>query len=342
MPEAAPTAAIPGARKAAILMVLLGEDTAGKLLQHLPRGQMSRIAREVVDLGPIDPAVASQVLREYFVEAIRPTEESGGLEVARRLLSRAAIPEDQQDRLLGRAANPAAKILAPLLDAPVEVLSAVLAEEHPQTVAVVLVNMPPQRASRVLRALPDAVRAETVLRMAGLRQVRGEVLGDVATSLQEGLRGRAPAEAEGALQDAVERTASVLANLSRGDARQLIEEVKREQPEQGLALQSRLFTFESLLNADDRGVQEMLREVEAKRVALALKGAPETIANKFFSNLSERAATMLKDEMEFLGQLRPEEQLEARRELVELALKLEADGRLTFAEVEGAGEGEDV
>jgi flagellar motor switch protein FliG len=140
----------------------------------------------------------------------------------------------------------------------------------------------------------------------------------------------------------VERTASVLANLSRGDARQLIEEVKREQPEQGLALQSRLFTFESLLNADDRGVQEMLREVEAKRVALALKGAPEAIANKFFSNLSERAATMLKDEMEFLGQLRPEEQIDARRELVELALKLEADGRLTFAEVEGAGEGEDV
>jgi flagellar motor switch protein FliG len=334
--------AIPAPKKAAILMVLLGEETAGKLLQHLPRGQMTRIAREVATLGPIEPAVADQVLREYFSDAVKPPEERGGVDVARRILARAAITEEQAEKVLGRDPGPAAKLVAPLLQTPVPTLARALGAEHPQTIALVLVNMPSSRAGRVLKQLPDAVRAETVLRMAGLRQVRGELLHEVASTLQEGLKSAPADDDSSAALDAIERTAAILASMSRSDARHLLEEIKRDQPEQGVELQSRIFTFESLVHADDRGIQELLREIEAKRIAMALKDAPEEIARKFFANLSERAATMLKDEMEFLGAMRSDEQVAARREVVDTALRLEEEGRLAFAEAENAEDDEDA
>src|SRR6185436_3330109 len=179
----------------------------------------------------------------------------------------------------------------------------------------------PARSARVLGALPEAVRPEIVRRLATLRQVRGELLGEVTASLQERLDAAASsAEPEVETAGGLDGTAAILQNLSRAETRRLLEGLEGADPEQAALLRSRVFTFESLVAADDRGIQELLRMIETKTLALALRDAEEEITKKILANLSERASSILKDEMEFLGAIRPDDQDAARREVVTAAL----------------------
>ena len=322
---------LPGPRKAAILVVLLGDEVGGKLLRHLPREQVALVAREIASLGPIEPELAKQILDDYFVDAIRPAVEQGGPDRARRMLLRADLPEDQVTRLLAGEATNVSSLLAPLLQASPPLLARAMAEEHPQTIALVLLHLRPERAAKTLVALPEAVRAETVRRMASMRRVRAEVIGDVASSLKERLDvGDAGEDSEG--PDGLERAAALLSSLSRTETRKLLEDIERDDPDRASALRSRVFTFESLVLADDRGIQELLRQVETKTLAVALAGAEESIQKKILGNLSERAGSMLKDEIEYVGKVRPDDQTAARKEVLAAAQKLEEEGRLTFEE----------
>jgi flagellar motor switch protein FliG len=319
-----------GERKAAILVVMLGEQVSGELLKHLSRREVARIAREIAQLGPIDTAVADEVLREYYVNALEVPREQGGPDMARRILLQASISEEIADQLLGGRDPEATEGggLGPLLEAPPETLAHALADEHPQTSALVLLHLPPRRAAHLLRALPDDARAETVLRMATLRQVPGEVLGEVATSLQERLSRHRTREE----RDGLERTAVVLANLPRVVTKAVLDELEGEHPDEVARLRSELFTFDSLRRADDRGMQELLRQLDSTRIAVALHGAEEPLQQRFLGNLSERAASMLKEEMEYLGTPAAPDVAAAQKEILDLALKMEAEDRLVFAE----------
>jgi len=321
-------------RKAAILCLMLGEEVAGQMLRHLPVDQVQQVARELAQLGPVPPDLAQQVLAEYYAQAIRPRPEQGGPDLARRILAHAAVPAETQQAVLGPAvaAAEADRLLDPLLAAQPAALAAALSGEHPQTAALLLLHLPPPRAARVLAALPEPARAETVQRMATLRQVRGEVLDALTASLHERVGNAAATVQEDGPPQALERTALVLQSLGRAAARELLDAVERQDPQQAGELRNRVFTFETIVLADDRGVQELLRAVETKTIALALHGAEEQVARKFTANLSERAASILKDEIEFLASVRPDEQLTAQREILAAAFKLEEEGRLKFKE----------
>jgi flagellar motor switch protein FliG len=321
-------AGLSGEQKAAVLVVLLGQEVSGKLFRHLSKRDVARIAREVAELGPIDPSVGQAVLEEYYLGAWNAPRDQGGPDVARGLLAQASIDEEIVDKLIHDTGSPG-DVLGPLLEAPPELLAQALEDEHPQTAALVLLHLPVRRAAQLLAALPEEARARTVLRMATLRQVRGEVLGEVATSLQERLlSARQSAETE----DGITRTATVLERMNRIETKRLLEELEEEYPDQVQLLRDRIYTFESLMLADDRGMQELLRQVDSAKVALALAGLDEALQARFFDNLSERAAGMLREEIEFLGSPNPQDQEVARKEILNLALKIEADGALTFAE----------
>jgi flagellar motor switch protein FliG len=322
-----------GLRKTAILAVLLGEEVSGQLFRHLTKREVARIAREIAQLGPIEPELAESVLEEYYLAAVSGPQERGGPEVARRLLAQASISEDIVDRLLGHDVDDPDDVLGPLLEAPPDVLARALQDEHPQTTALVLLHLPPHRAAQLLGALPEKSRAETVLRMATLKQVRGEVLGEVATSLHERLTDQRGQETG----DGLARTVTVLAAMARIDTKRVLDQLDEEHPEEVARLRAELFTFESLVLADDRGLQELLRQVDSAGLALALVGADEKLRGRFLGNLSERAATMLKEEMEFLGTPNAKDQAAARKSILDLALKLEAEGNLVFAEARPGG-----
>ncbi len=325
-----------GSRKAAILCVLLGEEVGAKIVRHLPADDIRRVTSEVAKLGPVEPDLARRVLEEFFLEAVRPRAEAGGREYARRLLDQTGLPEEVKAELLGPDGDPLARQLGPLLRCADEALGGVLATEHPQTRALLLLCLPPARAARVLSSVPEPARVETLLRMARMRQVREEVVADVASCLKDRL-GDSVTPQEGARPTGLDRAAGLLASLDRAEARRLLEALGAQDADSAQQLRDLVFTFESLAHVDDRGMQELLRAVETKTLALALHGAPEGVAGKVFKNLSERAASMLRDEMEFLGAVRREDQAAARRELLGHALRLEDEGRLAF--LGGAAEG---
>jgi len=322
------TANISGEQKAAILVVLLGDQASSQLFRHLSKRDVARIAREVAELGPIDAELGQAVLEEYYLGALNAPRDQGGPDVARRILSQAAIDEEIVDKLIHDSGS-TGDVLGPLLEAPPEILARALEDEHPQTTALVLLHLPARRAAQLLASLPDAKRGETVLRMATLRQVRGEVLGEVATSLHQRLiNARKQAQA----QDGISRTVTVLENLPRSETKNLLDQLEQDHPEQVQELRDKLYTFDSLRFADDRGMQELLRQVDSTKMALALAGVEEELSRRFLTNLSERASKMLTEEMEFLGTPNPADQEHARKEILDMALKLEADGSLNFAE----------
>ncbi len=329
-----------GPRKAAVLMVLMGEEVAAKLMRHLQEDEIAAITREVASLEVIPPEVAQQVLEAYFLDAVRPPEDRGGPEVAERILAKLALPEALRRRWLRGDTGELVEALGPLLESPPRALAKALEEEHPQTRALVVLHLPPRRGAAVLRALPEAARAETVLRMSALRRVREEVLGEVAASLRERLGGaEAPGAEEEASGQSTERTVEILRRMPRAEVRDLLAALESVDPERAEALRRKLFTFESLVQADDRGIQELLRKVETKTLAVALQGAGETLTGKFLKNLSERAAGMLREEMEYSAKARPADIESTRQAILKQALELEQEDKLRFEEEaeDGAG-----
>ncbi len=315
-------------RKAAILVLLLGEQANGAILKQLSPRDVARLARQIANLGPISAELADQVLQEYWLEAMQAPQDHGGPEAARRILAQADISEEIVDQLVRRESGSAGEVLGPLLEAPPEILARALQDEHPQTTALVLLNLPARRAARVLAALPEARQSETILRMVTMRQVRGEVIGQVATSLRERLSSQKEQQGLGGL----DRTASVLASLNRIDTKRVLDELEAAHPDEVARLRGELFTFDSLIAADDRGLQELLRSVDSSRLGMALIGADPVLVDRILNNLSERAAGMIREEMEFIGTPNPDEQAAGRKEILDMALKLEADGRMNFAQ----------
>ncbi len=327
-PSASALDELSGARKTAILFVLLGEDVASRLLQHLSKREVARIAKEIAELGTIDPQLAEAVLQDYYLTALKSPAERGGADLARKLLAQAEIPVSLMDQLLGPELRPGEEALGPLLETKPELLARALQEEHPQTAALVLLHLPVERAGEVLAAMPEDAQSETILRMATLKTVRGEVLGEVASSLHERLDAAGSDREE---TDGMERTASLLLKLARADMKRLLDALEPDHPEEVEQLRSRIFTFDSLILVDDVGMQSLLRQVDTQKLALALKDASAELSERFLGNLSERAASMLREEMEFLTQVAPNEQEAVRKEIIDLAIKLEAEGTLSFS-----------
>ena len=306
-----PLDGLSGVQRAAILVVLLGEQATAQLFQHLSKREVAKIAREVADLGPIEPEIAQAVLEEYYLAALDAPVDQGGPEVARKILSQASISEEIVDQLITEpAAAQANDVLGPLLEAPPDVLARALQDEHPQTTALVLLQLPPRRAGLLLSALPEEARSETVLRMANVKTVRDEIIDQVATSLHERLSSAKRGQES---QGSIARTATILGSMARAETKTLLEKLEPDHPEQVQELREQLYTFESLMDADDKGMQELMRQVDASRVGLALVGCEEEMISKFLDNLSERASKMLREEMEFLGTPHPKEQAEARK-----------------------------
>ncbi|ANM30524.1 hypothetical protein ABI59_14495 [Acidobacteria bacterium Mor1] len=318
-----------GPQRAAIVMAVFGEEIAEQMLPHFSKRDVARIAKEMADMGSIEPEIADTVLEEYYLAAMKPPGARGGPELARKLLSAAEISENLVDKLLGPELAPGEELLGPLLETPPPSLARALQEEHPQTAALVLLHLPANKAAETLRAMPEQARSETVLRMATLREVKGEVLGDVASSLNARLDEKSGSKEP---TDGIGRTASVLTQLGRAEMKSILEALEPDHPDEAEALSGQVFTFDSLMDVDDRGMQELLRQADTQRLALALKGANEDLSERFLANLSERASAMLREEIEFLATVNPDEQAAARKEIIDIALKLEADGNLVFQE----------
>lgn len=335
-----------GAQKAAVLMVLLGEETSASILRHFDEPEILAIGRAVASLGEIPPETAEIVLREYRDRIVshRGVGE-GGPAVARRILER-TLPPDRTPALetgpAGRevpaswSAEPPPEpgaLFAALASVKDQDLGQALELEHPQTAALVLLHLTPQRAASVLASMGEDAQAGITSRLTRLQKVATDVTREVSDALA--------ARFEATRSDGIEErdgtgaAAEILKRLDRGRSRAILSRLETIDQESAETLRSRVYTFELLMLLQDRGVQELLKGVDAKQLALALKGAPPEMGEKFFRNMSSRAADLVKDEMEILGVPRIKDVEAAQKEMLDKALKLEESGTITFATEEG-------
>ena len=323
--------AMSGLRKASILMVAIGDELAKVFFQSLSEGDVQRVTDEITRLGDVPPEQLMQVLTEFY--GLLETEQfvvRGGVEYARRLLTEAfgaerasALLQDVQsirDRTHGD--------LAMLQEVDPQQLSKFLANEHPQTVALVLAHLEPKLGSTVLMKLDAPMRVQSVRRLAEMRQFSPEMAQKVGTILHKqmeavgasGLRSYAGFKA----------VAGLLNELATVSSKQILEEIEKDQPKLAIGIRDLMFTFEDLLTVSEVSIRELVAAADKRTLAMALKGSNDNLRAHLLKAMSTRAIEMLKDDMDVMGPVRTKDVVQAQQELLVLARKLEAEGKMTL------------
>ncbi len=324
-----------GPDKAAILMLALGEEHSAKIWPLLDDEEIKEISQNMANLG----AVNSEVVEKLFLEFVNNFSSTGSLtgtfDSTERLLMK-ALPSERVNQIMEEIRGPAGRTMwDKLANVNENVLANYLKNEYPQTVAVVLSKIRPEHAARVLAALPEEFSMEVVMRMLRMEAVQKEVLDKVEQTLRTEFMSNL---ARTNRRDAHEMMAEIFNSLDRNtEARFLaaLEERSRDAAERIKAL---MFTFEDLIKLDPSGVQTLLKSVEKEKLSLALKGASETLRDLFFSNMSERASKLLREEMESLGPVRLKDVDEAQMMMVNTAKELAAKGEIMLADNKGEDE----
>lgn len=325
------TAAPSGLKKAAILMVLLGEDAASEIFHHLQQGEVERITQEIGGLDQVNPETALVVLEEFHRLVLTGDYVSqGGTEYANKLLVK-AFGEEGASELL-RQVSEAAEIRGGKLDslrkADPQQLAKFIEGEHPQTIALVLAHLESKQASIVLMKLPPELRAEPIKRLAQLRQFSPEMAQRVAVVLHKRLE--ALGEQSQRAYAGLRGVADLMNRLDVSVGKGILESIEGEDPKLALSIRNLMFTFEDLLTVPEAGIRDLLGQMDKKTLATALRGASEELKNFIFKSMSSRAVEMLKEDMEVLGPVKSREINKAQLEAVAVARKLEAEGKLTL------------
>jgi flagellar motor switch protein FliG len=321
-----------GLHKAAILMVLLGEDAASEIYRHLPQGEVEQITQEIAALDQVQPDAALTVLEEFHNLVLTGDYVSqGGTEYANKVLVK-AFGKDGANELLrqvAQASQSSGSQLDSLRKADPQQLAKFIESEHPQTIALILAHLESKQASTVLMKLPPESRAEPIKRLAQLRQFSPEMAQKVAVVLHKRLE--ALGEQSRRAYAGLRGVADLLNRLDLTVGKTILSEIEGEDPKLALSIRNLMFTFEDLLTVPEAGIRELLGQLDKKTLATALRGASEEMKNYIFKCMSSRAVEMLKEDMEVLGPVKSRQINTAQREAVAIARKLEGEGKLSLA-----------
>lgn len=325
------SAAPAGPRKAAILLVILGEDAASQIYRHLPPGEVEQVTREIASLRSVDQDTALAVLEEFERLVVAGDYlAQGGTEYANKLLVK-AFGEDGAKELLRQvslSAEMSASKLDSLRKADPQQLAKFIEGEHPQTIALILAHLEAKQASALLMRLPEELRAEAIKRLAQLRQFSPEMAQRVSLVLHKRLE--ALGEQSRRAYAGLRGVADVMNRLDINIAKTILEGIEKEDPKLAISIRNLMFTFEDLLTIPEAGIRELLAQMEKKTLATALRGASEELKNYVFKSMSSRAVEMLKEDMEVLGPVKSRDIHKAQLDAVAAARKLEAEGKLSL------------
>jgi flagellar motor switch protein FliG len=325
-----------GVRKAAIVVMALGEENSAKLFKHLEEHEIEQIAREVAALGSVPPETGEKVLDEFNqMTAAAEGISTGGVEQARRLLTKSLGPE-QSRRILDKVVKSfnANAGFATLEKANPQQLSKFILAEHPQTIALILAHLNAGSAAQVIAQLPNDIRADVLMRMASIEEISPDVISRISGVIEQRLRSLGGPS--GDLRGGVRAVAELFNRLDRTISQAALERIEGISPEIAVSIRNLMFVFDDLLTIEDNGIREIVNRADKKHMTIALKGASEEIRQRFFTNMSKRAAELLKEEMELMGAVRLREVEKSQHEIVAIARKLEEEGLITT----GAGAGE--
>lgn len=328
----AETASMPkGLRKAAILLVLLGEEIASEIYRHLPERELQELTQEIASLEYVDPHMAMAVLEEYYgLTVTQDYVAQGGTDYAKKLLVK-AFGEDGAQQLLNQvthAAEMSAGKLDSLQKADPQQLAKFLESEHPQTIALILAHIDAKQASALLMKFPDTLRAEALRRLALLRQFSPEIAQKISMALHKKLE--ALGEQSRRAYAGIQGVADLLNRMDPAIGKGILETIEKNDPKLALNIRNLMFTFQDLLGVPDTAIREVLGNLDKKTLALALRGANEELKNYIFKSMSSRAVEMLKEDMDVLGAVRSRDVVKAQQEVVATARKLESEGKIAL------------
>lgn len=322
-----------GVEKAAILMLALREDLAARLFSKLEIEEVMQISQTMSLLGQVNAATVEQLLVEFAERLARGSGVAGGYETTEKLLLGFMDPS-RVESIMEEIRGPAGRTIWDKLGNVNEaVLASYLKNEYPQTVAVVLSKLAPAHASRVLANLPEEFAIEAVNRMLRLEVVQRDILLDVERTLRAEFMSNL---ARTSRRDNHEIMAEIFNHFDRGTEAKFMSKLEDRNQEGADRIKALMFTFEDLGRLDGQGVQTLLRAAGNDRIALCLKGASEKLRDLFFKNMSERAANIMRDDLQAMGPVRLKDVEEAQQFLVNLAKELAASGELVL--VEGGGD----
>ena len=320
-----------GVRKAAILLVAVGEELAGEILRVLPETDVQRLTEELADLRGISPELSAEILEEFW--QLLETQGfvlHGGLDFASRLLKETFGEERAKDLLMlvRRSQEAAQGNLAKLQRTDPQQLGKLLDSEHPQTIALVLAHLDPRRASQVLDNLCEEHKVVSIQRLAEMRQFSPEMAQKVAHILHRRLEN----VGDGARRSysGFKAVADLLNRLNADESKKILETIEEGEPELALGIRNLMFTFEDLVTVPAATIREIVSGVDKRQLALALRGANEELRAQIFKSMSSRAVEMLKEDMEVLGPVRSREVAQAQQEILNLARRLEAEGKVVL------------
>ena len=320
-----------GVRKAAILMMLLGEEAAAMIFRHLNDEDLQELTQEISRLGSISKEVSRKVLSEYQdLTMAQDRIAQGGFDVAARLLVRAFGENGAQEMVqrLVRAQEVNSSRVESLQRIEPKQLARFLEGEHPQTIALILGHLETKQASALLMCLPHPVRAESVRRLANLRQFSPAVAEKVAIVLNRRLR--SVGEQKKKTYSGFQSVADMMNNIDATTSGEILEKIEAQEASLALSIRDLMFTFDDFLEVSEVQLRAVSGGADKKVLTLALKGATEAVRNHFFATMSSRAIEMMKEEAELLGPVRSKDVAKAQQEVVALARKLEQEGKIVL------------
>ncbi len=324
-----------GAEKAAMMLLSVGEDSAAKLFERMDDDEIRELSTTMATLGTLSSEIVESLFMEFVQQMSTTGTVTGSYDSTERLLTK-VLGDDRVDAIMEEIRGPAGRTMwDKLANVNEEVLANFLKNEYPQTVAVVLSKVRPDHASRVLSSLPESFAMEVVMRMLRMESVQKEVLDDIERTLRNEFMSNL---ARTNRRDSHEVMAEIFNNFDRNTEGRFLNSLEERNRDAAEKIKSLMFTFEDLKKLDPSGTQTLLRGIEKEKLGIALKGSSEEIRDLFFSNMSERAGKILREDMEALGPVRLKDVDESQSYIVNIAKELSAKGEIMISDNKGDDE----
>jgi flagellar motor switch protein FliG len=324
-----------GAERAAIVMLSLGEEHSARIWQMMDEDEVKEVSQIMSNLGSISSTLIEKLLVDFVSQMSGTGSLMGSYESTERLIAR-FMPSDKVNQIMEEIRGPAGRTMwDKLANVNETVLANYLKNEYPQTVSVVLSKIKPEHAARVLGALPEEFALEVVQRMLRMESVQKDILDKVEQTLRVEFMSNL---ARTAKRDAHEHMAEIFNNFDRQTESRFVTALEERSRDSAERIKALMFTFEDLSKLDPGSIQTLLRNVEKDKLGLALKGATDALRDVFFSNMSERAGKILREDMEAMGPVRLKDVDEAQMRMVNVAKDLANKGEIMIANKQGEDE----
>lgn len=318
-----------GPEKAAIFMLALGEDHSSKIFEHMDDDEILELSQIMATLGKVPSHVVEKLFVDFAEQMTSTNALVGTQDSTERLLMKAGMNKEKIDAIMEEIRGPAGRTMWEKLgNVNEETLATFLQKEYPQTVALVMSKIQTDHAARVLALLPEPFAIEVIQRLLRMESVQKEIVEEVEKTLRQEFMTNL---ARTARRDSHELIAEIFNNMERSVESKFMEELDKVVPDSAEKIRSLMFTFEDLLKLDAASIQTVIRAVDKDKLTIALKGATDTLKDLFFSNMSERAGKIMKEDMEAMGPVRLKEVEEAQQYVVNLVKDLEGRGEVTIA-----------